>query len=70
MEIKIVLTLEETNLVLAALGTKPFAEVAELITKIKAQGESQIKATQHQPTNVEEATQQVEAVIEKKTKKK
>lgn len=39
--IKLDLTAGEVNYVLNALGGRPFAEVAALITKIKTQGEAQ-----------------------------
>ena len=39
LPIDIKLTLGQWNLVLNALGARPFAEVTEIITAIKAQGE-------------------------------
>ena len=42
MNVTITLTVEEANYVLAALGARPFAEVADLITRVKAQAESQL----------------------------
>ena len=39
--IKLDLTAGEVNYVLNALGMRPFAEVANLIAKIKAQGDAQ-----------------------------
>ena len=39
--IKLDLTAGEVNYVLSALGQRPFGEVANLITKIKAQGDAQ-----------------------------
>jgi hypothetical protein len=42
MNVTITLTVEEANYVLAALGARPFVEVADLITKVKAQAESQL----------------------------
>jgi hypothetical protein len=44
MNVSITLTVDEANYVLAALGARPFAEVAELITKIKQDAENQLKA--------------------------
>lgn len=44
--IKIELSVDETNLVLRALGSFPFNEVANLINKIKAQGDPQVDALQ------------------------
>lgn len=44
--IKLELTIEETNMILRVLGQHPFAEVAALIGKIKAQGEPQVVAMQ------------------------
>jgi hypothetical protein len=44
MNVSITLTVEEANYVLAALGARPFAEVADLITKIKKEAEDQLKA--------------------------
>ena len=42
MEIKLTLTVEEVNIVLNALAVRPYVEVAELISKIKTEGEKQI----------------------------
>ena len=41
-EIKLVLTLDETNVVLSALGDKPFIQVAELIGKVREQAQPQV----------------------------
>ncbi|MDX2679995.1 hypothetical protein [Streptomyces soliscabiei] len=38
------LTLAETNLLLEALGTRPYAQVYELITKIHQQAEKSVEA--------------------------
>lgn len=35
-------TVEEVNYILQALALRPFAEVAELIARVKAQAESQL----------------------------
>lgn len=42
MNITLNLTVNEINTVLKCLGAQPFVEVAELIVKIKKQGESQL----------------------------
>ena len=42
MNVTITLTVEEANYVLAALGARPFVEVADLIAKVKAQAEQQL----------------------------
>jgi len=42
MNVTITLTIDEANYVLGALGARPFAEVADLIFKIKKDAESQI----------------------------
>ncbi len=47
-EIKIMLTLDETNLILEALGEMPFVRVHQLIAKIQQQAHSQIQASQAQ----------------------
>ena len=39
-------TVMETNMVLGALGQRPYAEVAELMQKIKTEGEAQLVAAQ------------------------
>lgn len=67
MELKVVLTIEEVNLVLEALSQKPFAVVNELITKIKLQGESQLKAAQ-EVVEVEEELSPVAAAVKGKKK--
>ena len=42
MKVTITLTVEEANYVLGALGARPFAEVADLIAKIKKEAEDQL----------------------------
>lgn len=49
------ITVEETNLVLQALGNLPFAKVHELITKIHQQGNTQV---QPEAASVDEVTEQ------------
>jgi hypothetical protein len=44
MTITLTLTVDEANYVLASLGQRPFAEVADLIAKIKKDAEDQLKA--------------------------
>jgi hypothetical protein len=43
MNITLSLTVDEVNYILSALGSRPFAEVQNLIFNIKQQGEAQIK---------------------------
>ena len=59
MAINITLTLGQWNLVLNALGGRPFAEVNEIITAIKAQGEQAVAEAKDtiQPEAIEEAVQ-------------
>jgi len=45
MVINITLTLNQWNLVLNALGQRPFAEVNEIISAIKLQGERAVSET-------------------------
>ena len=45
-EIKLELTIDETNVILRTLGKHPFEEVVALINKIKEQGEPQVAAIQ------------------------
>lgn len=45
-EITLTLTLNDANLILAALGKLPFEAVADLVAKVKAQGQAQIEAAQ------------------------
>lgn len=42
-EIKLVLTIEETNQILNALGNQPFKAVFGLINKIQQQAETQLE---------------------------
>lgn len=44
--IKLELTVSEVNTILASLGKHPFVEIANLIGKIKNQGDSQVVAAQ------------------------
>ncbi len=48
-EVKLVLSLEEANLVLSALSKQPFETVSSLIFKIKSQGESQLQVKAEEP---------------------
>lgn len=41
-DIKLELTVEEVNTILRSLGKHPFEEIANLIVKIKQQGEPQV----------------------------
>jgi hypothetical protein len=49
MNVTITLTVDEANYVLAALGARPFAEVADLITRVKAQAEQQLAPKPTEP---------------------
>lgn len=42
MKITLELTVEETNYILAALGQRPFAEVVDLIARLKKEAEAQL----------------------------
>lgn len=44
-EITLTLTLNDANLILAALGKLPFEAVADLVNKIREQGQAQITET-------------------------
>lgn len=46
--IKLDLTIEEVNTILRSLGKHPFEEIANLIVKIKQQGEPQVVEIQNQ----------------------
>lgn len=46
--IKLDLTIEEVNVILRSLGKHPFDEIANLIVKIKQQGEPQVAELQKQ----------------------
>ncbi len=41
-EVTLTLMLSEANLILVALGKLPFEAVADVVTKIRAQGQAQI----------------------------
>jgi len=43
-EIKLVLTLDEINQVLAALGSQPYKDVFQLVTKIQQQAQAQLES--------------------------
>ena len=45
-QISINLTLEEVNQILESLGRLPYAEVFQLISKVKAQAEAQVQANE------------------------
>ena len=40
-EIKLVLTLDEINQILAALGSQPYKDVFQLVTKLQQQAQAQ-----------------------------
>lgn len=46
--IKLELTIDEVNTILRSLGKHPFDEIANLIVKIKQQGEPQVAEMQKQ----------------------
>ena len=47
-QISLNLTIEETNQVLEALGRLPYAQVFQLVDKIKAQAEGQLRTKESQ----------------------
>jgi hypothetical protein len=47
--IKLDLTIEEANLVLAALGRLPYEQVFQIVEKIQKQAWEQLNTTQHTP---------------------
>jgi len=57
MTITLTLTIDEANYVLGALGQRPFAEVADLIARIKKDAEDQLKAMPSAATATETPTQ-------------
>jgi hypothetical protein len=54
-DLTIELTLNEINMILASLGKHPFEDVVALVSKIREQGEVQIKALQEAESVTEEA---------------
>jgi len=55
MNVTLSLTVDEVNYILGALGQRPFAEVQQLIFKIKQDAESQLTAAPA-PSPVSEAS--------------
>lgn len=53
MNIKIDLTVQETNIILKYLGKGSFDEVAGLIAKIKSEGDKQLLEFENQQTQLE-----------------
>jgi hypothetical protein len=53
--ITVTLPVQAWNSVLAALGSRPFVEVVELITEIKRQAEGQVAAMAPAPVDAPEA---------------
>jgi len=47
--ISIILPIQAWNVILNALGQRPYAEVIELVTEIKKQGEAQVSAAPQEP---------------------
>ena len=46
-KINLILSLEEVNILLNALGTQPYTQAQPLITKIQTQGSTQLQAVQN-----------------------
>lgn len=44
-EITLTVTVQDANIILAALGKLPFEAVADLVTKVREQGQAQITET-------------------------
>lgn len=53
--ITVTLPIQNWNSILAALGARPFVEVADLIAEIKRQAESQVAAMVPAPVDAPEA---------------
>lgn len=49
--IKLKLSVEETNLLLQALSNLPYGQVFELVTKIQSQAQQQLNQNEEEPTN-------------------
>ena len=47
--IKLELTVDEVNTILRSLGQHPFVQIADLIAKIKYQGDSQVAPAESTP---------------------
>ena len=45
-EIKLVLTLDEINQILAALGSQPYKDVFQLVNKLQQQAQAQLESQQ------------------------
>jgi hypothetical protein len=45
-EIKLVLTLDEINQILSALGSQPYKDVFQVVTKIQQQAQAQLESQQ------------------------
>lgn len=56
-ELKLTLTLDEANIVMSALGAMPYAQVADLVHKLRIQAAQQLdapKASEPEPENGKE----------------
>ena len=49
--VRLEITLEETNLILEALGQMPFARVYQLVNKIQQQASQQVEESQEQDSS-------------------
>jgi hypothetical protein len=45
---KLELTINEVNMILQALGNAPYAQVFELVEKIRTQAQAQVQSTEQQ----------------------
>lgn len=53
--IKLELTVQEVNSILASLGKHPFDQIAALISKIKQQGDAQVTEASAEPVPAQPA---------------
>ena len=64
MKISLEHTVEEVNYILAALASKPYSEVKELIEKIHAAGSEQFSKAQAVVQEVEQKAEEVITTVE------
>lgn len=53
-QVTFTLTIEQANLVLASLGQRPYAEVADLINSLKADAQKQLATAQIEASEPDE----------------
>jgi hypothetical protein len=64
-QVSINLTIEELNKILESLGGRPYVEVFQLISKMRAQAEAQVQAKEMREQELNQQLKESEIMVEK-----